>query len=78
MVEILRGEDRVRNRKQPHVGVGKVVYADASLAVVYFKNRDRLLPEDRLSQFRLPADFLELVPDPPPDAELDLSCYRFR
>lgn len=34
MIEVLRAGDRVRSRKQPQRGVGKVVYADGAIAVV--------------------------------------------
>jgi hypothetical protein len=57
--------------RQPERGIGKVVHADASIAVVCFKNRAKTVPEDRLSEFLLPSDILELVSDAPPDAELD-------
>jgi hypothetical protein len=71
MPETLSAGDRVRSGKQPERGIGKVVYADASSAVIYFKDRTKPIPEDRLSEFRLPTEILELVPDAPPDAELD-------
>lgn len=71
MVETLRAGDRVRSRRQPDRGIGKVVYADVATAVVYFKDRTKTVPEARLSEFRLPTDILELVSDAPPDAELD-------
>jgi hypothetical protein len=57
--------------RQPERGIGKVVHADASIAVVCFKNRAKTVPEDRLSEFLLPSDILELVSNAPPDAELD-------
>jgi hypothetical protein len=72
MVETtLRAGDHVRNRKQPQRGIGKVVYADTSTAVIYFKDRTKTVPEARLSEFLLPTEFIEIVPDAPPDAELD-------
>jgi hypothetical protein len=71
MLETLRAGDRVRSGRQPERGIGKVVYADASSAVVYFKDRTKTVPEARLSEFRLPTEILELVPDAPPDAELE-------
>jgi hypothetical protein len=71
MLETLSAGDHVRSGRQPERGIGKVVYADASIAVVYFKNRAKTVPEDRLSEFRLPTEVLELVSSAPPDAELD-------
>jgi hypothetical protein len=71
MLESLRAGDRVRSGRQLERGIGKVVYADASTAVVYFKDRTKAVPETRLSEFRLPTEILELVPDAPPDPELD-------
>jgi hypothetical protein len=71
MLETLSAGDHVRSGRQPERGIGKVVYADASIAVVYFKNRAKTVPEDRLSEFRIPTEILELVSDAPPDAELD-------
>jgi hypothetical protein len=71
MLETLRAGDCVQSGKHPERGIGKVVYADAATAVVYFKDRTKVVPEDRLSEFRVPTEILELVPDAPPDAELD-------
>jgi hypothetical protein len=71
MLETLQAGDRVRSGRQPERGIGKVVYTDAVTAVVYFKDRTKAVPEARLSEFRLPTEILELVPDAPPDAELD-------
>jgi hypothetical protein len=71
MLETLRAGDRVRSGKQPDRGIGKVVYADAATAAVYFKDRTKTVPETRISEFRLPTEILELVLDPPPDTELD-------
>lgn len=71
MHETLGAGDHVRSGRQPERGIGKVVYADASIAVVYFKDRTKTIPEDRLSRFQLPTEILELAPDAPPDAELD-------
>ena len=71
MLEILHAGDRVRSRLQPERGIGKVVYADAATAVVYFKDRTKSVPEARLSEFRVPTDILNLAADAPPDAELD-------
>lgn len=71
MIESLRTGDRVRSGRQPDRGIGKVVYADGATAVVYFKDRTKTAPEARLSEFRLPSEILELVPDAPPDVELD-------
>jgi hypothetical protein len=71
MLETLHAGDCVRSGRQPERGIGKVVYADASAAVVYFKDRTRTIPEARLSEFRLPSEILELGPDAPADAELD-------
>jgi len=44
MLETLRAGDRVRSGRQPERGIGKVVYADASSAVVYFKDRTKTEP----------------------------------
>jgi hypothetical protein len=71
MLETLRAGDRVRSGRQPQRGIGKVVYADAVTAVVYFKDRTKTIPEARLCEFGLPTEILELVPDAPPDIELD-------
>jgi hypothetical protein len=71
MLETLRAGDHVRSSKQPGRGIGKVVYADAARAAVYFKDRSKTLPEDRISEFRLPTKILELVPNAPSDSELD-------
>jgi hypothetical protein len=71
MLETLNAGDHVRSRKQPQRGIGKVVYEDGATAAVYFKDRSKAVPELRVSVFRLPTEILELVPDPPPDAELD-------
>ena len=71
MIETLHAGDRVRSRKQPDRGIGKVVYADGATVVVYFKDRAKTVPEARLSEFRVPTDILEIAPAAPPDAELD-------
>jgi hypothetical protein len=71
MLETLSPGAHVRSGKQPKRGIGKVVYADASTAVVYFKDRAKTIPEARLSEFPLPTEILEFVPDAPRDAELD-------
>jgi hypothetical protein len=71
MLETLRAGDHVRTGKQPERGIGKVVFADAATAAVYFKDRGKPIPETRISEFRLPTDILELVLDAPPDIELD-------
>lgn len=54
-LETLRAGDRVRSGKQPERGIGKVVYADAVTAAVYFKDRTKTVPETRISEFRLGA-----------------------
>jgi hypothetical protein len=71
MPDTLRAGDHVRSARQPERGIGKVVYADAASAMVYFKDRTKAVPEDRLSEFRLPTAVLEIVRDAPRDAELD-------
>jgi hypothetical protein len=71
MLETLRAGDHVRSCKQPERGIGKVVYADAATAAVYFKDRTKTVPETRIAEFRLPTEILELVLDAPPDTELD-------
>src|SRR3569833_4402929 len=71
MIETLHAGDRVRSRKQPDRGIGKVVYADGATVVVYFKGRAKTVPEARLSEFRVPTDILEIAPAAPQDAEHD-------
>ena len=60
-VDALHAGDHVRSVKQPARGIGKVVYADSVSAVVYFKDRTKARPEDRLAESirRLEADIDE-------------------
>lgn len=70
MVDVLKIGDKVRSKREADLGLGKVVQGHSTLAVVYFKGIEKPTPEQRIKEYRLPTEALELVPDVA-DTELD-------